>query len=90
MTENYGATRHKLQVSRLAVIILPPQTKINQNREKMFKALFAQKSQTKLILLTAIVVMAVVVFAFAGTSEIVTHEDETQTIQRSIFGIKLN
>ena len=57
----------------------------------MFKTLFAQKNQSKLILLTAVVVVAIVVFAFAGTSEIVTDEESgTQTIQRSVFGIKLN
>lgn len=57
----------------------------------MFKALLAQKNQSKIILLTALVVVTIVVFAFAGTSELVTDaETNTQTIQRSIFGIKLN
>lgn len=55
----------------------------------MFTALLAQKNQSKIILLTAVVVIAVVAFAFIGKSEVVAGEDGNTTIQRSIFGLKI-
>lgn len=55
----------------------------------MFTALLAQKNQSKIILLTAVVVIAVIAFAFMGKTDVVTAEDGSQTIQRSIFGVKI-
>ncbi len=52
----------------------------------MFKNLFSQKNQMRATIIVGFVVLVAVAIAVAGKTEVVTHEDGTQTIKRSLFG----
>lgn len=52
----------------------------------MFKALFNTKNQGRIIVLVGLLVVVSAVIAVAGKTEVVTADDGSQTIKRSIFG----
>jgi len=52
----------------------------------MFKALFNTKNQGRIIVLVGLLIVTAAVITVAGKTEIVTAEDGTQTIKRSLLG----
>jgi ActR/RegA family two-component response regulator len=52
----------------------------------MLKSLFSQKNQGRIIVLIGFIVLAAAVIAIAGQTQVVTADDGTVTIKRTLFG----
>jgi ActR/RegA family two-component response regulator len=52
----------------------------------MLKSLFSQKNQGRIIVLIGFLIVAAAVIAIAGQTQVVTADDGTVTIKRTLFG----